>query len=85
MPLHARNAAISSQLVAFRAITELYQPGEAAVQAVQAGCDVILMPDGLADAFDAVMAAVQDGTIPEERINESVSRILEFKQKYAGL
>ena len=71
--------------LAMGAITELYEPGEAAVQAVQAGCDVILMPDGLADAFDAVMTAVQDGTIPEERINESVSRILKFKQKYAGL
>lgn len=46
---------------------------------------MILMPDGLAEAFEAVLAAVEDGTISEERLDESVARILRFKQQYAGL
>lgn len=71
--------------LAMGAITEEYTPGQAAVQAVLAGNDIILMPDGMTEAFEAVLTAVQDGTISEERLNESVARILRFKQQYAGL
>ena len=39
-------------------------PGQAAVKALQAGADLLLMPNGLADAYTAVLEAVQDGTIP---------------------
>lgn len=71
--------------LAMGAITAEYTTGEAAVQAVQAGCDILLMPDGLTEAFEAVVAAVQDGTLSEARLDESVARILRFKQQYAGL
>lgn len=71
--------------LAMGAITAQYMPGEAAVQALQAGCDILLMPDGLTEAFEAVVAAVQNGTISEARLDESVARILRFKQQYAGL
>lgn len=71
--------------LAMGAITGQYTPGQACVQALQAGCDVLLMPNGLAEAFEAVLAAVQDGTLSEERLNESVARILRYKQQYAGL
>lgn len=71
--------------LAMGAITAQYTPGQAAVQAVLAGNDILLMPDGLTEAFEAVMTAVQNGTISEERLNESVARILRFKQQYAGL
>ena len=67
------------------AVTERYGPGQAAVRALQAGCDVLLMPAGLAEAFDAVVAAVEDGTIPAARLDESVARVLRAKQLYAGL
>lgn len=67
------------------AVTERYGPGQAAVRALQAGCDVLLMPAGLAEAFDAVVAAVEDGTIPAARLDESVARVLRAKQMYAGL
>ena len=66
-------------------ITEQYTPAEAAVQALNAGCDILLMPDGLTEAFAGVVAAVENGTISEERLNESVTRILRVKQQYAGL
>ena len=58
----AENTLIVTDSLAMGAITDSYTPGEAAVQALQAGCDVLLMPDGLADAYDAVLAAVQNGT-----------------------
>ena len=67
------------------AVTEQYGPGQAAVRALQAGCDVLLMPAGLAEAFDAVVAAVEDGTISAARLDESVARVLRAKQLYAGL
>ena len=62
----AENTLIVTDSLAMGAITDSYTPGEAAVQALQAGCDVLLMPDGLADAYDAVLAAVQNGTLSEE-------------------
>ncbi len=66
--------------LAMQAITDAYTPGEAAVKALQAGCDVLLMPNGLAEAYDGVLAAVRDGTITEPRLDESVGRILRCKQ-----
>ena len=70
--------------LAMGAITETYTPGEAAVLALQAGADLLLMPAGLAQAYDGVLAAVEDGRLTEERIDESVARILALKQQ-AGL
>lgn len=62
------------------AITALYSTGEAAVTALLAGCDILLMPADLETAFEAVVAAVEDGTISPERLEESVRRVLEYKQ-----
>lgn len=70
--------------LAMGAITETYTPGEAAVLALQAGADLLLMPAGLAQAYDGVLAAVEDGRLTEECIDESVARILALKQQ-AGL
>lgn len=66
------------------AVTGTYTPGEAAVLALQAGADLLLMPAGLTQAYDEVLAAVEDGRLNEERIDESVARILALKQQ-AGL
>jgi beta-N-acetylhexosaminidase len=41
----------------------------------------VLGPKNLVEAFDAVIAAVNNGTISEERINQSVRRILKLKMK----
>ena len=64
------------------AITEYYTTEEAAVMALEAGADMLLMPDDFEKAYKAVLAAVQDGTISEERINESLDRI--YRVKCAG-
>lgn len=63
------------------AITDSYTSGEAAVMALTAGADMILMPLHLTNAVQGVMEAVQNGTISEESLNEKVSRILSVKEK----
>ncbi|MDE6603888.1 MAG: beta-N-acetylhexosaminidase [Lachnospiraceae bacterium] len=64
------------------AITDYYTPEEAAVMALEAGADMLLMPEDFEKAYEAVLAAVQEGTISEERINESLNRI--YRVKCAG-
>lgn len=63
------------------AITEYYTTEEAVVKAIAAGADMLLMPDDFYAAYEAVLAAVQDGTISEERIDESLERIYRVKLK----
>jgi beta-N-acetylhexosaminidase len=62
------------------AIDRLYGREEAAVRAVLAGADVLLMPPSPEAAIRAVMDAVLTGRIPEERIDASVRRILGAKE-----
>lgn len=62
-----------------KAISEYYGSGQAAVMALKAGCDMILMPEDFQEAYEAVLAAVQDGTISEERINDALRRIYRIK------
>ena len=61
------------------AITQQYTSAEAAVGSILAGADIVLGPRYFTEAFDAVMAAVNKGTITEERINQSVRRILRLR------
>lgn len=67
------------------AITDYYAPAEAAVAALKAGCDIPLMPERLDEAYQGVLSAVQAGELTEERIDESLTRILTAKQEYFGL
>lgn len=67
------------------AITKNYNIGDAAVTSVNAGSDIVLVCHGYDEevsVIDALKKAVQDGTISEERIDQSVYRILKLKQKY---
>lgn len=52
---------------------------QAAVMALQAGCDMPLMPEDFFAAYQAVLDAVADGTLTEERIDESLLRIMRVK------
>jgi beta-N-acetylhexosaminidase len=61
------------------AVTESFAPGEAVLAALNAGCDILLMPADLAEAFEAVVSAVESGVFPEEQLDEIVRRILRFK------
>ena len=67
------------------AISNTYGMGEAAVMAVEAGCDLLLVcheADNLTAARDALLSAVDAGRISMERLDESVYRILSLKQEY---
>ena len=75
---------IVTDALEMNAIKKHFTPAESAVAALRAGVDVLLMPSDLRAAFDGVVQAVEDGTLSEERLNESVRRILTLKQK-AGL
>ncbi len=62
-------------------ITVRYAPGEAAVRAVLAGADALLMPPVPDAAFEGLQAAVRSGRISIERLDASVRRILEAKAR----
>lgn len=64
------------------AITTQYTSSQAAVKSLQAGVDILLMPADFKEAYNGVLDAVNNGTISEERLNQSVRRILTLK---AGL
>ena len=61
------------------AITQQYSSSEAAVAALKAGADMLLMPEDFQSAYQGVLDAVENGTVSEERVEESVRRILEVK------
>ena len=63
------------------AVTEHYTSGEAAVAALKAGADLLLMPEDFESAYEGVLTAVETGEISEERLNQSVLRILEQKER----
>ena len=63
------------------AITQQYTSAEAAVGSIKAGVDIVLGPRYFTEAFDAVMDAVNNGTLSEERINQSVRRILKLRKE----
>ena len=65
------------------AITEQYTADQAAVNAVLAGADMLLMPADFQTAYQGILNAVAEGTLTEERINDSVRRILEIKAEMA--
>ena len=66
-------------------LMRLYQPGsgspsgKAAVAAVKAGNDILLLPQSLDGAYNGLLQAVRRGEIPESRINQSVLKILRAK------
>jgi beta-N-acetylhexosaminidase len=62
-------------------LTEHFDAGEAAVRAIEAGEDVILMPANTDAAIDGVKKAVVSGRIPMSRIDASVQRILDAKAR----
>ncbi|MDE5696000.1 MAG: beta-N-acetylhexosaminidase [Lachnospiraceae bacterium] len=65
------------------AITENYSSAEAAVAAIQAGADLLLLPENYQEAYEGVLQAVSDGTIMPERIYDSLYRIYRVKYQNA--
>ena len=58
-----------------------FPPGEMEAQALLAGNDIMLVPPDLPKAFNTIKSYVESGKITEDRLNESVKRILEAKAR----
>jgi beta-N-acetylhexosaminidase len=65
-------------------VTDNNTPDEAAVKAIEAGVDVVLVPEDFAKAYDGVLRAVKSGRISSQRLDQSVRRLLEAKM-WVGL
>ncbi|HEY5616274.1 MAG TPA: glycoside hydrolase family 3 protein, partial [Bacteroidota bacterium] len=63
-----------------RGVTKVYSTAEAAVRAIKAGSDLVLLPPDIDVALDAIIGAVRRGEISEERINHSVQKVLGVKE-----
>jgi beta-N-acetylhexosaminidase len=75
---------VATDAMDMRGLTDMYAAGEAAVRALEAGADLLLIPADPWEAVRAVVAAVKSGRIPMARLDRSVRRILEAKAR-AGL
>ena len=64
------------------AVNSKYAPDELCVKCINAGVDILLDPRDFRNASKGVLEAVERGDISEERLNESVLRILKLKLKY---
>ena len=62
-----------------RAVTDRFTSGTAAVDALLAGADLLYLPENFTDAYQGVLDAVHAGTLTEERIDTSLSRIYKIK------
>lgn len=75
------NGVVIADAMMMGAIKENYSSAEAAILALEAGCDILLMPYDYRAAFDGVVDAVKSGRLSEARIDESVSRIMKLKER----
>jgi beta-glucosidase-like glycosyl hydrolase/CubicO group peptidase (beta-lactamase class C family) len=75
---------IVTDAMEMHAITNSFASGEAAILALQAGNDAILFPADPEAVIKAIISAVKKGDLTEERLNQSVRKIL-LAKKWAGL
>nr|WP_246017871.1 glycoside hydrolase family 3 protein [Mesobacillus subterraneus] len=72
---------ITTDAMNMKAISDHFGPVDAAIRAVKAGTDIVLMPVGLEAVAQGLLKAVKAGEITEERVEASVKRILTLKVK----
>lgn len=82
--MHFERIAITDSL-AMSSIADNYGVGESAVMSIKAGIDMLLDPTDIDTAIDAVVQAVESGDITEDRIDDSVRKILALKEKHGLL
>lgn len=79
------NGVVITDAMEMGAIANHYTASSGAITAINAGVDIILMPQDFIEAYNGVYEAVINGEISEDRIDESVLRILTLKEKYGLL
>lgn len=63
------------------AITAGYNSQQAAVTAIAAGADMILMPEDFKAAYQGVLEAVGSGMLSEERVNDAAAHVIKLKNQ----
>ena len=66
-----------------RGVTKYFQRGEVSAKALEAGCDILCLPESTPDAFDAIQQYIAEGKIDIKDIEASVKRVLRAKFRYA--
>ncbi len=79
--LHFNGVVITDGLN-MKALTKNYSEKEIYERAINAGVDILLMPVSSKTAIEKIKTSISEGAIDENRINESVKRILKLKYKY---
>ena len=67
------------------ALTPVGDPGDIAVAALDAGADLLLGPASDAQAHDGIVAALRDGTLDRDRVNEAAGRVIAMMEHQAEL
>ncbi|MBD5585775.1 MAG: glycoside hydrolase family 3 [Clostridia bacterium] len=70
---------VISDGLTMKAMTDEYDSEEISLRAINAGCDILLCIEDMPAAIEYITECVENGTITEERIDESVRRILTLK------
>ncbi len=70
---------IITDALAMKAVINEYSSDEAAVRALEAGADILLLPEDFELAYQGVLKAVNEGRLSGERIDQSLQRIIRQK------
>jgi CubicO group peptidase (beta-lactamase class C family) len=75
------NGLIFTDALNMKGVSDFYQPGETDLLAFQAGNDVLLFPMNVPNAVKMIRSALENGELSEDRLEESVKKILNAKYK----
>lgn len=64
-----------------KGVTKFFKPGDIELKALQAGNDILLLPEDIGKAFQTIKSALLQNEISERRIDESLRRILRAKYR----
>src|SRR4051812_5216312 len=72
---------IISDAMDMRGVLDMFGADEAVKRAISAGIDVLIQPEDVSKCIDAVVAGVREGRYTEARLDSSVRRVLELKNR----
>ena len=76
------NGIVITDSLSMKAITLNYTSSDATVQAFLAGNDLLLLPEHYPEAFHAIYVAIEKGIITQDRLNQSLERIISYKLEH---
>ena len=76
--------AVITDAMGMGGVTQNFSDAYALIEAINAGCDIVIQNYNFKSSVDVVEKAVKEGLISEERINEAALKMLLLKEK-AGL